>query len=211
VTLLAFVLLLTGSATAALPEAVVREVVAARAGVSVADVEVGPLGLPAAVGVDGPWQVSLPSSASFTGATTMTLSNGASRYVVRPRVVVWREVPVAAAAASAGGPVELGRARVASDVLRGEVPVDPTVAWDATVSFAVGQPVTMNRVRPRADVREGTAVRIEAGIGTLSVSAPGELLSDARVGQRVAVLNLATRAVQDGVYRGGNIVALEAP
>jgi flagella basal body P-ring formation protein FlgA len=211
VSLLAFVLLLTGSASAALPEAVVREVVAARAGVALADVEVGPLGLPASALVDGAWQVSLPSNAVFTGATTMTLSNGPARFVVRPRVVVWREVPVAASAVSAGSPVEVGSARVASDVLRGEVPVDPSLAWDATVSFTAGQPVTMNRVRPRADVREGAAVRIEAGVGPLSVSAPGELLSDARVGQRVAVLNLATRAVQDGVYRGENVVALEAP
>jgi flagella basal body P-ring formation protein FlgA len=179
--------------------------------VALADVEVGPLRLPASAAVDGPWQVSLPSNAVFTGATTMTLSNGEARFVVRPRVVVWKEVPVAASAVAAGSPVEVGSARVASDVLRGEVPVDPSLAWDATVSFAVGQPVTMNRVRPRADVREGAAVRIEAGIGPLSVSAPGELLSDARVGQRVAVLNLATRAVQDGVYRGGNVVALEAP
>lgn len=208
---LAIALVLTGSASAALPEEVVREAVAARAGVPVVDVEVGPLGLASSAAVDGPWQVSLPSGAVFTGATSLTLVNGAARYVVRPRVVVWRTLPVAAAAVSPGAPLEIAYARVASDVLRGETPVDPALAWDAAVSFAEGQPVTVNRVRPRADVREGTPVRIEAGLGSLSVSAPGELLSDARVGQRVSVLNLATRAVQHGVYRGANIVALEAP
>ncbi len=207
----AVAVLLSGAASAALPEVAVRDAIATRAGVPVADVEVGPLGLAAAAAFDAPWIVDIAPGSTFTGATTITLRAGEARYSVRPRVVIWREVPVAADAVAPGEPLTLTTARVSSDRLRGETPVDPSRAWDASVSFDAGDPVTVNRARPQADLREGTAVRIEAGIGALSVWAPGELLSDARVGQRVAVLNLATRAVQHGVYRGGTTVALEAP
>jgi flagella basal body P-ring formation protein FlgA len=207
----AVAVLLSGVASAALPEVAVRDAVARRVGVPVADVEVGSLGLLPSAAVDAAWIVDFAPSSTFTGSTTLTLRNGDVRYVVRPRIVIWRDVPVAAEAVAPGQPLTLVTARVSSDRLRGETPVDPVLTWDATVSFAAGDPVTINRARPQPDLREGAAVRIESGAGSLSVSAPGELLSDAQVGQRVAVLNLATRAVQHGVYRGGTIVALEAP
>lgn len=206
------------SALAATPAVSIRQAAAQQAGVPETDVEVGMLGLPEAVAQrDATWDVLFPVAGSFTGATPVVLVAEGARYQLRPRIVVTRSVPVARAAVRPGERVELVEARVGSDRLRGEVPVPmpsttaPTQAWQARVALAAGEPVTTTRVRAYPDLLQGAEVKLEAGAGKLSVRAPGRLLEDAFVGARVGVLNLATRAVQRGVYRGDGTVALESP
>jgi flagella basal body P-ring formation protein FlgA len=46
-------------------------------------------------------------------------------------------------------------------------------------------------------------------VGEVFITAHGEVLADAMVGEEVAVLNRATRSVQRGVYEGDLIVVLE--
>jgi flagella basal body P-ring formation protein FlgA len=209
---------LLASALAATPVQAIREAAARHAGVPEVDVDVGMLGLPDAVAQrDATWDVQFPAAGTFTGATPVLLVADGARYQLRPRIVVTRTVPVAAAAARTGERVEIVTARVGSDRIRGEVPVAlPTAAgapcaWQARVAIAAGEPVTTARVRPYPDLLQGTDVKLEAGGGRLTVQAPGRLLEDAFVGARVGVLNLATRAVQRGVYHGNGTVALESP
>ena len=201
-------LLSVTSALAARPVDAIASAVAARVGVPVADVEVTGLGLPEDANV-----VDLPAGQRrFTGATTVSLrrEDAPVRYSLRPRVVTWHAVPVAERSVRAGEPVSLVTARVASDVLRTEDPVTGG-RWVARVGIEAGAPVTTARVRPAPDLADGADVKLIAGSGALRVAAPGRLLSDAWVGAPVSVLNLATRAVLKGTYRGENTVALEGP
>jgi flagella basal body P-ring formation protein FlgA len=206
-------LLSVASALAARPVDAIASAVAARVGVPVADVEVTGLGLPEDANVDAAWVVDLPAGQRrFTGATTVSLrrEDAPVRFSLRPRVVTWHAVPVAERSVRAGEPVSLVTARVASDVLRTEDPVTGG-RWVARVGIEAGAPVTTARVRPAPDLADGADVKLIAGTGALRVAAPGRLLSDAWVGAPVSVLNLATRAVLKGTYRGENTVALEGP
>jgi flagella basal body P-ring formation protein FlgA len=186
----------------------VREAVAVREGVPLADVDVSGIGdLPNAPR-EADWAVTLPASGSVTGTVRVTVRAGALRYGILPHVVVWRELPVAAADVAAGAPVAVQMARVSSDLLGGAA-VDPSGAWTARVPLEAGEPLTAVNVRATPDIARGTPVRIVSDQGLVSVSAPGKILDDGMVGDRVAVLNLATRAVQSGTYRGDATVSLE--
>lgn len=203
--------LLASVALASTPADAVRAAVAARAQVPLEDVEVGPLGLlPEVAALDTDWEVRFPGDVAFRGGTAVQLVGAGRSFALRPRVVTWREVPVAAAAVRAGDAVVLTTARVASDRLRSETPV-VAGAWQARVSMGAGEPVTAERVRPMPDLRNGAEVKVLAGSGSLQVRAPGKLMEDAFVGAPVAVLNLATKVVQRGTYRGDSTVALESP
>ncbi len=203
-------LLAVALALAATPADATRDAVASRVGVPAEDVEVRGLYLPEGKDIDGDWIVELPSASAFAGTTSLVLRHRGERFVVRPHVVVWREALVAATDARPGALLTTRTARVPSDRLRGETAVT-TGVWRAVVSFHEGDPLTTARVETPPERLEGAAVELEAAsAGRLSVRAPGELLQDARAGERVAVLNLATRAVQRGVYLGDGVVALEA-
>jgi hypothetical protein len=204
--------LLAGIAHAVLPAEAIASAVSARAGVPATDVEVSALGLPATALVDGAWGVELPPGLrKFTGSTPVTLSRpDGARFAVRPRIVTFSMVPVAQLSVRAGEPVALAQARVASDVLRSEDPVGEG-RWVARVALAAGDPVTVSRVRQAPDLGQGADVKLTAGSGPLVVAAPGRLMADAYVGAPVSVLNLATRAVLKGTYRGNHVVALEGP
>ncbi len=205
------ILALASLALAATPADAIRAAVATRAQVPLADVEVGPLGLlPAVASLDTDWEVRFPGDTVFRGSTAVQLTGGGRSYALRPSVVTWREVPVAAESVRAGEPVVLATARVSSDRLKSETPVS-VGAWQARVAIAAGEPVTTARVRPLPDLRNGAEVRVLAGAGALQVRAPGKLMEDAFVGAPVAVLNLATKVVQRGTYRGNGTVALETP
>jgi len=206
-------LLSVATALAARPADAIAAAVAARAGVPATDVEVTGLGLPEGADVDAVWRVDLPAGQRrFTGTTAVYLQreDGPARFALRPRVVTWHEVPVAERSVRAGEAVALVRARVASDVLRAEEPVDEG-RWVARVGIEAGTPVTTARVRAAPDLADGAEVKLLAGSGALRVAAPGRLLGDAWIGAPVSVLNLATRAVLKGTYRGENTVALEGP
>jgi len=204
--------LLVGVAHAVLPAEAIASVVSARVGVPLADVEVTALGLPAQAVVDGAWGVELPPGLrKFTGSTPVTLLRpDGARFAVRPRIVTYAMVPVAQGSVRAGEPIVLTQARTASDVLRSEEPVGEG-RWVARVAIAAGDPVTASRVRQAPDLGQGADVQLTAGSGPLVVAAPGRLMADAYVGAPVPVLNLATRAVLKGTYRGNHVVALEGP
>lgn len=203
-------LLAVGLAGASTPGEAVRDAVARHESVSVEDVQVEDI-LVAGAPADATWVVSLPAAAGLCGRVPVVLTADAHRYAVVAPITTWRDVPIAEKAVASGERLVLGTARVPCTQLRGETPVDPETIWQAGVSIPAGAPVTTARVRPWPDVQKGAAVRIEAVSGVLVVAAPGELLQDGYAGQKVSVLNLATRAVLVGTYAGSNVVTLEAP
>lgn len=200
-----FSLLAVAAAFASTPSAAIQAAVAAKVGVPAADVEVHGVELPTApTSVD--WLVDLPSVGPVWGDVSVTLHAGTSRYLVRPRVTVWQTLPVAAKSARAGERVEITTARVARDTLHGQAPVDPTHSWQARVDLVAGAPLTTTVVRERPDAAQGQTVRIVAGAGPLVVFAPGQLGEDAFVGDRVHVVNLATRTQLVGTLQGDGTV-----
>ena len=192
------------------PAEALRDAVARQEAVPAADVEIGSLGTLAGAPENAEWSVRLPEN-TLCGRVPVVLTAGTHRYTVTAPITVWRELPVAAAAVGPGAAITLQTARVPCTLLRGETPVDPTQSWEAAVSIAAGAPVTQARVHTTPDVAKGSNVRIEATAGALTVAAPGQLLQDGFSGQKVSVLNLATRAVLVGTYSGNNIVTLAAP
>lgn len=193
------------------PADAVRDAVAEHESVPVADVEIGDLGTLVGAPADAEWDVQLPKPQGLCGGVPVVLSTEGHRYAVHAPVIVWREVPVALTALAPGDRVTFGSARTSCLALRGETPVDPSRAWAASVSFPVGAPVTTGRVQGWPDLVKGASVRIRATAGGLTVAAPGQLMQDGFTGRKVAVLNLATRAVVSGVYTGNNIVEVQAP
>lgn len=193
---------------AATPELAVREAIAARVGVPVADVEVVGLRLPA--GED--WRAEVPSVGQLWGDVPVTvrgvLPTGETRYGVRAHVTVFQELPVATSAVHVGEVVPVTTARVAMDSLRGATPVDPAGRWEARSDLAALTPLTTRCVRPRPDAKEGANVAIVAGRGPLRVVAPGQLSEDAFVGADVHVINLATRTVLVGRFTEDGQVAV---
>jgi flagella basal body P-ring formation protein FlgA len=185
---------------ASTPEQAIRDAVAARVGVPVTDVEVQPLGLPEGTG----WAAELPAVGVVWGVVPVTvrgvLPTGDARYAVRPRIEVFKQLPVATLAVSSGEVVPVTIARVAMDSLRGATPVDATRAWEARVDLPAQTPLTTRSVRLRPDAKAGRTVSIIAGSGPLRVMAPGQLSEDAFVGATVHVVNLATRVVLVGTF-----------
>ena len=193
------------------PAEAVREAVAVHESVPVGDVEVGDLGVLQDAPEDAEWAVRLPEARGLCGRVPVILSTEGHRYAVRAPVTVWLDLAVSETAVAPGERVRLASSRQPCTVLHGETPVDPTLAWEAGVSLPAGAPVTTARVRTWPDVRKGEGVRIEAGSGGLTIVADGQLLQDAFVGKKVAVLNLATRAVLSGTYSSDGVVRVQGP
>lgn len=193
------------------PADAVREAVAKHESVPVADVEVGGLGALQGAPEDADWAVRLPEARGLCGSVPVVLSTPGHRYAVRALVTVWLDLAVSETAVTPGERVRLTSSREPCTVLHGETPVDPSLAWEAAVSLAAGSPVTTGRVRTWPDVRKGAGVRIEAGSGGLIIAADGQLLQDGFVGAKVAVLNLATRAVLSGTYSSDGVVRVPGP
>lgn len=193
------------------PADAVREAVAKHESVPAEDVQIDGLGALQGAPDDADWVVRLPEARGLCGSIPVILSTPGHRYAVRAVVTVWLDLAVSETAVSPGERVRVTSSREPCTVLHGETPVDPGLAWEAGVSLAAGSPVTTARVRTWPDVRKGAGVKIEAGVGGLTVTADGQLLQDAFVGKKVAVLNLATRAVLSGTYLSDGVVRVEGP
>ncbi len=204
-----YALLAVAAAFAATPQESVRAAVAARLRVPPADVEVAPLedivGLPTSG-----CAVELPRVGAVEGSVPVVLLCGSGRWSTRVYVDVWRVVPVAAEAAERGETVTIATERRSTRELRGDPLIEGEGPWRARVAMQAGEPLTTTRVAPVPDAARGAAVILEAGGDRFMVRASGELLVDAWVDQSVTVLNLSTRTVVAGVYRGDGRVTVES-
>lgn len=186
----------------------IRQAVALREGVAVEDVQVSGLGALPELPEAEDWAITFATGGNHTGTVRVVARAGTRRYALLPQVVVWRTVPVAARDVAPGERVPLRMARTSSDTMSGPS-VDDATAWVARVPLPAGTALSPFNVRQAPDLSRGASVRLQVQTGPVAVSAPGRLLDDAFLGQEVAVLNLATRRVQRGEYRGDLVVSLE--
>jgi flagellar basal body P-ring formation protein FlgA len=187
--------------------------------VPVADVEVPFLGMGRALSCpDGARiEVTPTKGEAWRGVSDLTVTgigaDGVScdRLRIRPRVEIWMDVPVAAAAVAAGQAVPVRAGRVLRSRLRG-APVSMSAVsagagnLEAKVPLAEGEPVTVLVVRTAPDARSGDDVTVLVQAGALRIKAPGRLMEDAALGQPVRVANLATGAVMTGALVAPGLV-----
>ncbi len=129
---------------------------------------------------------------------------------LRVHVAVWVQRPVAARAVAAGGRVDLVMARVELGTVQGD-PVDPDGGpYEAIAPLRQGQPVTLHRVRLRADKKSGAEVVVVSGSGGLQIRVRGKLLEDGRTGGTVRVAVPATGGVVEGVLLADGTVRVGA-
>lgn len=206
-------LLLLGAAPASeaprarLTEALVQHV-AAKVGVAPGDVEVQHLGvaeLPACA-EDATFLVESAPGERFLGSADVqvlayTETARCALLRLQPRLLVWRAVPVATAPANPGEVVRWAPGRVPLGKLVG-APLDPdrleTGQWVARTTLPENTPLTDLVVRPAPDGPRGQEVVLMAGARDLLVAAPGRLMGDAFLGERVTIANLASGAVVTG-------------
>lgn len=115
---------------------------------------------------------------------------------VRPHLTVWVRVPVASAPASPGQAISWEEGVAPVESVRG-VPLR-SEGLQARVSLDAGDPITDAVVLLPPDARRGAPVTLTVTAGSLTVTAPGELLEDGTLGQSVRVVNLATHTTQRG-------------
>lgn len=185
-----------------------RAFVAATASVELDQVEILFSGLDASLPcpADSPLRFEIGPGERFAGHTTVRLEAGplsdpCSRARLRSRIRLWTWATVAASDTTPGQELQIERARVPLDQVRGR-PLDPGVDGQgpflSKVSLRKGEPVTAASVRPMPAARRGEEVIVVGERGALTVRASGRLLEDALIGQRVPVLNLSTGQVQRG-------------
>jgi len=175
-------------------------------GVELTDVEVdwlgwtGHLNCPSDARLDTKTRPGETFSGHIDVTVTGLTENGKCESVrIRPKIVVWKNVPVALAAVSSGEQVQLAMGRVALSKLTGDSVDMRSGPWEATKSLKQGEAVTQNLVVPLPAARSGDDVELVAGKNGLTIRASGRLLEDAVLGGRVRVANLATGTVIDGV------------
>ena len=203
---------LAAPAEAATPTEAIRAAVAERLSMSVADVEVFDVELPAGAPANADYNVRLPSYGLQSGRQPLELEviagAGAGSWRVRPMVRLYGLVPVAEVAVAAGAPIPFRLERMALDTLRGASPVNPSLPWEARVSISAGRPVTPSLARLVPDVREGEVVPVVVRRGPLEVRCEARVEADARFGDAVPVLNLTTHTRLAGILQPDRTVLL---
>ena len=91
--------------------------------------------------------------------------------------------------------------------LRADVAGDSPVGWRTVRPLAPGDVLGPGNLRPALAVRRGQQVQLVASNGGFSVSAQGEALADAAIGDRVKVRNLSSRREVEGVVTAPNTVS----
>ncbi len=180
------------AAHAATLESAVRTAVAERLSLDPGDVELAEL--PSDATVDAEWSIRLPDYAFGSGHVAITAEVPGRSIRLNPKVTLYDRLPVVDAEIAQGAQVSFHLERRALSELHGGTPVEPALAWDATIALHRGRVLTTGVVRRHPDLREGAAVTLVVQRGALVITAPGQLLADAIVDQSVKVLNLATKA-----------------
>jgi flagella basal body P-ring formation protein FlgA len=124
---------------------------------------------------------------------------------LRPALSIWMNTPVATHTIAPGQPVSTAPGVARMGALVGE-PLLAEGPWTAKISIDKGEPVSASMVQRPLDLTSGQAVSIRVTRGAIVLSAPGRLLQDARIGDRVVVANEATRTTVRGVLISADLV-----
>ena len=190
-------------------ERALREHVAARLELAPEDVEILHLGVSTLPPCADTARAVLesPPSERFRGHAEVSVelygdSESCTTMRLRPRIRTWTDAPVAASVLQPGQEVLWEMRRVALERFTG-TPMQPAELeqgrWLARTTIAQGEPLTELVLRTRPDAASGEPVQVLAGAGGLLIETPGRLMSDAFLGDRVRVANMATHGVHDGI------------
>lgn len=131
--------------------------------------------------------------------------NLAAKLTVNPYLTVWVEAPVAAKPLAAGEEVLSELALVPIEKVRGQTYATSGLA---RVALDPGTPLTNLVVSPAPDIRKGSSVELRVTRGSLTITAAGHVLEDGRIGERIKVVNDATRVALDGILIDGATVEI---
>jgi flagella basal body P-ring formation protein FlgA len=174
---------------------------------AVADVQVEEVGLSPsiALGKEGVTWSGDPCKM----APTMRLvddETGAS-WFVKPRLTIQVHARVAKEDVLRGELVELMDGIVPIQDLRGAS--IPEGIWQATTPIRKGTAVRRAHVQHLPDAKRGDAVIVSVRRDSVHLTAEGELLADARIGDTVQTLNHATHATLIGVLVSPHLVEIQ--
>jgi len=141
-----------------------------------------------------------PAAGRFTALLTVTAEGmEVQRERLSGRVSEMLDLPVLPHRLAVGAVIEAGdtrMARVRADLVRGEVArlPDQIVGFALRRPVAPGQPVALADLARPSAVLKGARVVIELSAPGLALVAQGIALDNGAIGERIAVLNPATRA-----------------
>lgn len=149
-------------------------------------------------------QITFSRKEDFQGpldatATLFDEDGQCARWRFRPRVAIWRDVPVAADAAFAGERVNVSMEKKRYDLVQGTLIADAEGPWIARRSIQKGDFLTQDVLRKMPTNENGDRVQLNVNVGNLTIKAEGKLMTNAHVGDKVKVLSFATNVVVEGV------------
>ncbi|GKY86687.1 flagellar basal body P-ring formation chaperone FlgA [Sinisalibacter aestuarii] len=97
---------------------------------------------------------------------------------------------------------------VAGDIAGTYVSLDEVIGQEARVVLYAGRPVRSNEVGPPAIVARNQIVTLFYRAGGLMIAAEGRALGRAGVGDRLRVMNLASRQMITGIVRDDGTVTV---
>jgi flagella basal body P-ring formation protein FlgA len=133
-------------------------------------------------------------------------SGEATNLVVQPALTIWMQVPVAAKDIQTGQLVYPVRGLVKLSSLSGTV---VPAGGEARVPIAAGKPITTMNVREPYDARVGNTVTLQVIRGPITLTTPGKLMSNARIGDKVRVVNHHNQTVMTGTLLSPDNVQIQ--
>lgn len=151
------------------------------------------------------WSGDACSARPDLALTVLENDVASSRMSVRPHVTVWIKAPVAAFDLKPQQEIAVEWRKVPIEKLARQ-PIATTGI--ARAAIRAGEPLTRLVVTVAPDLRDGTAVDILVRRGELTVHAEGKSLADAMIGEKVAVLNSATKTALQGTVVDSHTVEI---
>ncbi len=132
-------------------------------------------------------------------------SAGRTSVTVRPQLALWQSVPVAIEDIPSGTPISASQlADVPWEKLRGT----PMTTGVSKRLIKAGDPLDSTVVMVPMDIERDQSVSLRVSRGSLTITAPGRTLQSARVGEKVKVINEATRVALEGTLIDSQTVEL---
>lgn len=131
----------------------------------------------------------------------------ASSWFVKPRLTVWVHASVSKDDVRAGDTVDLVDGVVPIERVRGGRVPEGT--WQAKTPLRKGAAVSLAHVRRVPDAVRGDAIIVSVRRDNIHLTAEGELLADANIGDTVQTLNHATHATLTGVLVSPHLVEIQ--
>ena len=147
-----------------------------------------------------------PCRSRPTVRLTVTTPTDQFRLTVQPKLTVWVIGPVALTNTLRGEPVQFGEGRLPA--FTAGKPVHDG-EWTASVDLAQGDPITNLVVHKPVAAHSGDQVTILLRRGTLTLSAPGQLLQDGRIGDTIQVANQVTKTAIRGILTEPGLVEIQ--